>query len=488
MNITVIIIFGWLALNLIVGLAAKRKETLNIEEYFVASKGFGLIILWFTLAAGWLSAFAFLGGPGWAFSRGAPSFYIIIYCASYPIMLYVLLPKVRALGEKYSYLTQIDLIADRYKNNLIPIIMVLVSYISMIPYVGLQMMGSGYIFKVATGGIIGFNMGAFIAFGVVCIYVFTSGMRGVGWTTLLQGILMFTSALGAAVYIVWTQFGSLHKMFVALEKSYPEALTLPGRGEPMSIAMFASSVLLTVLGGCMWPHIFQRFYTAKSVKTAKLTAALTPFQGILNVAVTIIGLAGILLVTKTIKADEVLIEVLREHTSLWFFGIVCAGAMAAAMSTGSTVIHSIASMTGKDIYCRYVNPKASPNVVTNITRFAVLFFSALAYIFALKTPATLVYILLMAYGGISQFLPAVVGALFWPRANTKGVLAGLIVGLVITGIFTFSSGNLKHPLGIHAGFWGLCINFLIFLIVSITTNPDPQNVVSKFFEKISREE
>lgn len=485
MIIPLIIISVWLGLNLIVGLAAKRKEALNIEEYFVASEGFGVIILWFMLAAGWLSAFAFLGGPGWAFSRGAPSFYIIIYCASFPIMLYILLPKVRALGKKNSYFTQIDLIADRYRNNTIPLIMALVSYISMVPYVSLQMIGAGYIFRVASGGKVSFNIGALIAFGIVCLYVFTSGMRGVGWTTLIQGILMFGTAIISAIYIVRSQFGGLHQMFLAIEKIHPDALTLPGRGEPMPVTMFGTSVLLTVLGGCMWPHIFQRFYTAKSAKTAKLTAALTPFQGILNVAVTLVGLSGILLVTKIINADEVLIEVLRRYTPLWFLGLVCAGGMAAAMSTGSTIVHTLGSITGKDVYNRYVDPNASPRAVTNVTRFAVLVLGAVAYIFALKTPATLVYILLMAYGGISQFLPGIVGALFWPRANTKGVLLGLIVGVGVTGIFTFSSGPLRHPLGVHAGFWGLCLNFLVFIVVSFVAKPDPPEVVSRFFEEVS---
>lgn len=483
MNIPTLIIFGWLALTLIVGLAARKRGPLSIEEWFVGARGFGITLLWFILAAEWLSAFAFLGGPGWAFSKGAPAFYIIVYCGMYPIFFYLLMPRTQELGRKYNYVTQIDLIVDRYRNKIIPIIMVLVSYVSLIPYVGLQMMGTGYIFKVATGGIITFHAGVLIAFGIVCLYVYTSGVRGVGWTTFMQGVFMFICAISAAIYIGRSQFGSIHQMFLAIEESHPEALVLPGRGEPMSINMFGTSVLLCVFGGAMWPHIFQRFYTARSVKTAKLTSALTPFVAILNIAVTIIGLSGILLISKGIKPDTVLIEVLKTYTPLWFLGLLCAGALAAAMSTGAGLVHTLASITGRDVYYRYINHKASSTRITVVTRIAVLAITGLAYVFALISPASLVYILLMAYGGVSQFLPGVIGAIFWSRANKKGVLAGLITGLVVTGIFTFSTGILKHPFGIHAGFWGLCINILVFVLVSLATKPDPPEVVSRFFEE-----
>ena len=40
------------------------------------------------------SAFAFLGGPGWAFSKRAASFYILVYCTLGLMPWYVIGPKV----------------------------------------------------------------------------------------------------------------------------------------------------------------------------------------------------------------------------------------------------------------------------------------------------------------------------------------------------------------------------------------------------------
>ncbi|MDH7500251.1 MAG: sodium:solute symporter family protein, partial [candidate division NC10 bacterium] len=77
--IPVFVIFGWLILSFIVGVAVGRRKidvSQVMEEWYVSGRSLGIVVLWFMLAGNWLSAFSFLGGPGWAFSRGVPTFYI----------------------------------------------------------------------------------------------------------------------------------------------------------------------------------------------------------------------------------------------------------------------------------------------------------------------------------------------------------------------------------------------------------------------------
>jgi SSS family solute:Na+ symporter len=208
-----------------------------------------------------------------------------------------------------------------------------------------------------------------------------------------------------------------------------------------------------------------------------------PISAILNLSVTLLGLSGIVLVSKAIKPDEILIEILREYAPVWLLGVLCAGGLAAAVSTGASLVHNLGSITGRNIYQAFLRPQASQEEVNRVARWTVFVITILSYLFALSSPHTLVWILLMGYGGISQFLSVAVGALFWPRATRAGALAGLLVGIVITGLFTFSPAPWNHPLGIHAGFWGLIGNLLVFYLVSKATQPDPDEILVRYFQK-----
>ncbi len=47
--------------------------------YVAGDRSFGLLVMYFVTGATVFSSFAFLGGPGWAYSRGAAAFYILAY-------------------------------------------------------------------------------------------------------------------------------------------------------------------------------------------------------------------------------------------------------------------------------------------------------------------------------------------------------------------------------------------------------------------------
>ena len=66
-----IIIGAYLALTLTIGLLAGRKSSDSVTGYVAADRSFGLLVMYFVTGASVFSAFAFLGGPGWAYSRGA---------------------------------------------------------------------------------------------------------------------------------------------------------------------------------------------------------------------------------------------------------------------------------------------------------------------------------------------------------------------------------------------------------------------------------
>ncbi len=80
---------------------AKKKTKNTPEDYFLASRGFGTIVLFFTLAATNFSAFSFLGFAGMAYKNGLGQYGIMALGTSFmAIMFYIIGKKVWELGKK----------------------------------------------------------------------------------------------------------------------------------------------------------------------------------------------------------------------------------------------------------------------------------------------------------------------------------------------------------------------------------------------------
>jgi len=102
--------------------------------------------------------------------------------------------------------------------------------------------------------------------------------------------------------------------------------------------------------------------------------------------------------------------------------------------------------------------------VAGLARVMVVVLGAISLWLAIFSSSTLVSLLLTGYAGVTQFFPGVVLGLYWRRAKTAAVFAGMIVG-VVTAVFLMLSHH--DPLfGLSAGFLALCVNFAIAVIFS----------------------
>jgi SSS family solute:Na+ symporter len=111
-------------------------------------------------------------------------------------------------------------------------------------------------------------------------------------------------------------------------------------------------------------------------------------------------------------------------------------------------------------------------------RIIILLVGAAAYVAALDPDSSLVLLLASAYGLISQLAPPVVAALYWRRATTPGVIAGLAAG-ASTAVFFWLNPGLK-PLEIHEGILGLMIHVPVLILVSLATPPQDRDTVRNF--------
>lgn len=476
----------YLIITLVMGIIPGLKVTSSTDGYVAGDRSMNVFILYFVLGASIFSSFAFLGGPGWAYSRGAAALYIIAYGAMGMVPFYFFGPKARAIGAKHGFVTQAELLEDRYNSKLLSMILAVLTIVVLIPYLTLQMKGAGIVLNTISEGVIPIWLGAGIAYFVVLIYVFFSGVMGVGWTNTFQGIFMLVIAWFLGIYLPKKMYGGIGPMFEQLINSeFKQALTAPGLtsgGEAWDWWGFSSAVIVSAIGFSMWPHFFMKAFAAKSDRTIKLTVVLYPTFQLFLVPILIIGFSAVLAFPGVTPADSILPHVLLQmDLPVVLIGLVCAGTLAASMSSGDAIVHAAASVGVRDGLSKIPSLKDWVFRGTNertLIRILVVIISLIAYYFAVFSETDIVSLLLGAYGGIAQMFPLMFAMFYWPRATGKGALAGLISGILVTLFFLYNPEF--KPLPMHEGIYGLIVNLILLIGVSLRTKPEEIERIARY--------
>lgn len=476
-TVPLLLVLGWVLLSLIVGVMAGIKRKFTLEGYLVSGRGLGLIFLYVLMAGEIYSAYAFLGTGGWAYSYGMPIMYAIGYGALAYSFGYFYARYVWKAGKAFGCVTQADYFQVRYNSKTLAVIVALIGIIFNIPYLQLQLQGLGYIVNVGSLGSISTRAGIIIGMVIMMIYVYTSGLRGISWTNLLQATLMFIVAWAVLFAIPFKQFGGISELFKTLAQTKPDHLILH---PPMGIAWYVSTLILSGLGFFMYPQMYPSIYGARDLKTLKRNYVLLPIYSIFMIPVILAGFTVAALGLKLGAPDEAVLKAVEITYPSWVLGIVGAAGFAAAASTASAILLSLAGLLSKNLYT-IVKPNASDKELVIASRASVVILGTLAMLLALYTPGRLVSLLLLAYAGMTQMFPAAVFGLFWKRMNKYAAGAGMIAGLIT---ITYLRLVLKtNPLGIHFGLWGVLVNFIVTVVVALVTKPE-EEIFQKFKEAV----
>jgi SSS family solute:Na+ symporter len=207
-------------------------------------------------------------------------------------------------------------------------------------------------------------------------------------------------------------------------------------------------------------------FTAKSDAIIRRTVVLFPTFQLFLIPVFIIGFAGVLFPEAPPESDFILpFMILNSQLPALVVGLFCAGALSASMSTGDALLHAGASVAVEDGVSRFRT--LDDGQQRRLMRVLVVGMGAVAYFFALYQGVSLVVLLLSSYGIIAQFTPPLVSALYWKRATTPGVVAGLVSGTVVT-LFFFFNGHLR-PWDLHEGILGLMVHVPVLVLVTFLT-------------------
>jgi SSS family solute:Na+ symporter len=465
LNAALIIILSTVIVSAAVGVYAGSRVKMNLENWTVGGRRFGVLLIWLLMAGEIYTTFTFLGASGWAYSRGAPTFYIMIYgTLAYAVSFFVL-PAVWKVGKRFGLHTQPDFFFVTYRNRGLGVLVALVGVASIIPYLQLQLQGLGLIVEVASEGAIRSGPAIVLSFLLTCAFVFTSGIRGTAWVAVIKDIMMIAAVAIVGIGVPHIYFGGFGKMFQALLEKHPGYLTFPGASPGMGTLWVMSTALLTGLGFYMWPHAFGSAFSAKSSLTIKRNSVIMPFYQIPILLVFMVGFTALLVLPGLKNGDMAFLELVHKTYPPWFMGFIGAAGAVTAMVPASLLVLFAATLLVKNVYQAAFAPSADEKKILRLSRLMVLAIMAAALIFALRFPKALVNLLLIGYDGVSQFFPGVVLGLFWKRTSGAAVLAGLATGIGMAMVLVFG----KHDpfLGMNAGFVALLANTLVTFVLSL---------------------
>jgi len=464
----------YLVICLVLGMSPGRRVSATASGYVAGDRSLGLLVMYFITGATIFSAFAFLGGPGWAYSKGAAAFYILAYGTLGFVPFYFLGPRAARVGRTFGYVTQAEMVASRFGMRSIAGVMAVVSVVAFIPYLALQVKGAGYVLSAVTRGFIPEAVGGGVVYGIVLVYVLRSGVLGVGWTNTFQGIFMMALAWGLGLYLPYKLYGGVQEMFVGIATERPEMLLAPGltaAGELWNWGEYSTAVLVSIAGFSVWPHLFMKAFTARDDATIRRTVVLYPTFQIFLVPLFLIGFAGVFFEPPPIRADQVLPHMLMHmEIPAILVGLFCAGALAASMSSGDAMVHAAASIGVRDGLVGSLAMEIDEGRQRTYIRFLLFGVMLAAYTVAVVYQGSLVYLLLTAYGAVVQFMPAVLATLYWRWATGAGVMTGLVTGTLVTAVFILFPD--QRPLPLHAGIYGLAVNLPLLIAVSLSTKSD----------------
>ena len=143
MILSVIVLY--LVAVLFVGLFAHRRSRGTGEDFFVASRSIGPVILLMTLFGTNMTAFSILGASGEAYRQGILVFALMGSSSALvvPLVFYFVGTRMWWLGKRHGYLTQVQFFRDRWGSDSLGLLLFVVLVALLIPYLLIGVLGGG---------------------------------------------------------------------------------------------------------------------------------------------------------------------------------------------------------------------------------------------------------------------------------------------------------------------------------------------------------
>lgn len=477
-----VVVIVYLAVLIGIGVVSSRRGTATAEDYFLAGRGFGTVVLFMALFGTNVTAFALLGLPGLAFRKGVGVFgFFGAAAAFWGVVVFILLGyPIWNLGKRHSYVTPSQMFADRWSSPAVGYVVLFLMLLYTVPYLVIGVMGGGYAISSVSDGRVSYEMAALLVTVVTVTYTSMGGMRGTAWTNVFQASVFLIFLVIAGVGIA-SQLGGADSLFDRIVTEKPDLLR-----HNFPIGVWATGFLVGPVSIIAFPHMFLRLLTARDSLSLRRTIKFYPWALVLLfVPVTLIGVWGAVTVPDLVgkSADEILPILVRDHLPGWLGAVGLAAILAAVMSSLDGQLLTVSTMLSIDVF-----HKSSDANARRWGRVCVIIIAAASFAIALQRFDAIYAITKYAFSGYTLLIPIMIAAFFWKRSSAKGILFGTVIGHAMLLWYYLPDAIrpdwLKAPydFGMFPVATCVVVESLVLIMVSLSTRTPPDDAIERFAE------
>ena len=436
----------------------KRVKTSG--DFFVAGRTLGPVVLMATVCASIIGGSALIGRGGYAYTGGMVSIAIALPYMVGMFIFSCFTGRISDIGRKYNVTSIPEFLEYRFGKAAKLLAGVMIAY-SMAATVGAQISATATVFSVIGGRFgITYIAGAVIASTIFIIYTASSGLFGVVYTDLIQFFILILF-----VYIL-LPIMSIHRVGgfgQLIAQTDPQMFKLSL--SPNIVTLIFTNLVMTIAGAEFW----QRAFAAKNRKSAlEGQFAGTTVYALTIVITLFLGLSAALMFPNLIQdygtADYAIPVMVASILPAGLTGLTFAGLLSVMMSSADTCILVSTQAAVNDIW-RTLKPDMTDKQELRLSRIVTVIISLFALAVALFfTSAYDALMFAWTFYAAAMGLPCL-AALFWKKATSPGIIAGMLTGFVTCVAWKL----MGEPLNLGSTIIGVACCGIALVCVSLAT-------------------
>jgi solute:Na+ symporter, SSS family len=412
----------------------KRGETLmHLDEWGLGGRSFGSWITWFLLGGDLYTAYTFVAVPALLFGAGAVGFFALPYTVViYPLVFLVVI-RLWSVSHVRGFVTPADFVRSRFDSPTMALLVAITGIVATMPYIALQLVGISAILK--SMGLSGTGLSGeiplLIAFLVLAIYTYNSGLRAPALIAFVKDGLIYLTIIVAIIVIPGKVGGWGHIFDSAAAKfSATGGVILPATGQ-LGYATLAFGSALALF---LYPHSVTGVLAASNRDVLKRNMSALPIYSIALALIALLGYMAIAAGTKPIGTDgnTIVPQLFQGTLPHWFAGVAFAAIGIGALVPAAIMSIAAANLFTRNIFKEYLKRDATSTqeaTCAKITSLVVKLGAVAAVIFI--DPQFSIDLQLIGGVIILQTMPSVALGLYTRWFHRGGLIAGWVAGMVV---------------------------------------------------------
>jgi len=453
----------YLGLGTAVALFSKKFLKRDTKDFYTAGGRFGTLLSALSYAATTYSAFMFIGLVGYAYSTGVGTLgFELVYFVGTLFLLYYIAPKYWALHNRFGYVSPAEVLSERYGSRVVGASITLLALVSLIPYASSQVIGVAIAAEGASGGAVPYTWAVVIAIVVALLWSVIAGIWSVGWTDVLQGLIMLGTGILMVLWVyLWGYSNASFDLMSLGSLSY-----VPNQF--WSFAVFLNMTVPWFFFAVTNPQVVQRLFAPKDRKALNGMIIWFGAYGLLfTILVTFLGLMlrGLTLggTFPLVTYRDSVTPTLLGMAPLWLSVLGLVAVMAASVSTIDGIILTLSSMAVRDLLEPY-RPSRSTKTGLLVGRIVIVVLALACTLFALAKPGFIVDLAVLSSSLLLPQAPVVIGMFVWKRGGKASATAAIVAGFAVAVALYFLK---LSPLGVPMNAWTLIVSSLVYVGVAL---------------------